>query len=495
MLDNRYEIKRLIKSGGMGAVYEALDHRFEKKACAVKEMLPQAENPQLEEYFIKRFKKEALILFELRHQNLPGLIDYFIENSRYYLVMEYIEGYDLDTIMRQYEGGIVPQEFVISWSIDILQALIYLHGQTPPVVYRDMKPGNIMLRSEDKKIILVDFGIARKIDPESDTAKTVIGTPGFSPPEIFHGRAEPRSDIYSLGATMHCLLTGMVPVKSFVFKPVRNLNNRVSKELEEIVMKALSPDPKDRYGNASQMKEALLKISVSSPVFTHRATDVYQIPETHEKTSVPSILSTVPYKTQVEMEKPVAAQRKGINKKILVFITTVIIILALPVIYAGLFYRQNSEADNLYKEGERWEAQDRYKEALQAYNKALEKEPDNVYILKSKGNILYKQGKYDEAISCFDKATEINPSYKQPWNMKGLCLYEKKNYEEAVECYSKALELDSKDSVIWYNKGCSLAMKKKYKESLKCFDEVLKINPKDGDALKYKEKILQILGR
>ena len=495
MLDRRYEIKRLIKSGGMGAVYEALDHRFEKKPCAVKEMLPHAENPQLEEYFIKRFKKEALILFELRHQNLPGLIDYFIENFRYYLVMDYIEGYDLDTIMRQYERGRVPQEIVIAWSIEILQALVFLHSQTPPVVYRDMKPGNIMVRSEDQKIILVDFGIARKIDPESDTAKTVIGTPGFSPPEIFHGGAETRSDLYSLGATMHCLLTGMVPVKSFVFKPVRNLNNRVSKELEEIVMKVLSLDPEDRYENASQMKEALLKITGSSPVFPDNIIKTEAHLSQEEKTSVSSTGHTVPYQIFEEPEKTVAMQRKRSNKKILVFIITVIIILSLPVIFARIFYRQNSESDNLYKEGERWEKQGRYKEALMSYNKALEKEPDNIYILKSKGNLLYKDGKYDEAISCFDKATGINPSYKQPWNMKGLCLYEKKKYEEAVKCYTKALELDSKDSVVWYNKGCALAIQKKYDESLKCFDEVLKINPKDGDALKYKEKLLRILDK
>lgn len=493
MLDSRYEIKRLIKSGGMGAVYEALDHRFEKKPCAVKEMLPRTENPQLEEYFIKRFKKEAMILFELRHQNLPGLIDYFIENSRYYLVMDYIKGHDLDTIMRQYEGGIVPQEMVIAWSIEILQALIYLHSKTPPVVYRDMKPGNVMLRSEDKKIILVDFGIARKIDPECDTAKTVIGTPGFSPPELLSGGTEPVSDLYSLGATMHCLLTGMVPAKSFVFKPVRELNNRVSKDLEEIVMKALSHEPKNRYENASHMKEALLKISGASTVFTDRNTEAYPLYMPEERTTGPG--HTIPCETFEEPEKTVAMQRKGSNKKFFIFIVTVIIILSLPVILAGIFYRENSEAENLYKEGERWEKQGRHKEALLSYNKALDIEPQNVYILKNKGNLLYKNGKYDEAIECFDKALEINPSYKPPWNMKGLCLYEKKNYEEAVECYTKALDLDSKDSVVWYNKGCALAIQRKYEESLKCFDEVLKINPKDGDASKYKEKLLRILDK
>ncbi|MEQ8169055.1 MAG: tetratricopeptide repeat protein [Candidatus Eremiobacterota bacterium] len=257
MLDRRYEIVRMIKSGGMGAVYEALDIRFEKTPCAVKEMLSQTSDPAQQQYMIDSFKKEAKILNSLRHPNLPVVRDYFIEGGRYYLVMDFVDGKDLDTIMRSYGTGGVPETIVVEWSLEILEALEYLHTQNPPIVYRDLKPGNVMLRNSDKKIILIDFGIARTITPGSDTIKTSIGTPAFSPEEIFQGRPEPRSDLYSLGATMHCLLTGLVPVTPFAFKPVRQVTPAVSVELEAIVMCALAMSASDRYASARHLKDAL----------------------------------------------------------------------------------------------------------------------------------------------------------------------------------------------------------------------------------------------
>ncbi len=257
MLDRRYEIVRMIKSGGMGAVYEALDIRFEKTPCAVKEMLSQTSDPAQQQYMIDSFKKEAKILNSLRHPNLPVVRDYFIEGGRYYLVMDFVDGKDLDTIMRSYGTGGVPEAIVVEWSLEILEALEYLHTQNPPIVYRDLKPGNVMVRNSDKKIILIDFGIARTITPGSDTIKTSIGTPAFSPEEIFQGRPEPRSDLYSLGATMHCLLTGLVPVTPFAFKPVRQVNPAVSAELEAIVMCALAMSASDRYASARHLKDAL----------------------------------------------------------------------------------------------------------------------------------------------------------------------------------------------------------------------------------------------
>ncbi|MEQ8223901.1 MAG: protein kinase, partial [Candidatus Eremiobacterota bacterium] len=279
MLDKRYEIVRMIKSGGMGAVYEALDIRFEKTPCAVKEMLSQTSDPAQQQYMIDSFKKEAKILNALRHPNLPVVRDYFIEGGRYYLVMDFVDGKDLDTIMRSYGTGGVPEAIVVEWSLEILEALEYLHTRNPPVVYRDLKPGNVMVRNSDKKIILIDFGIARTITPGSDTIKTSIGTPAFSPEEIFQGRPEPRSDLYSLGATMHCLLTGLVPVTPFAFKPVRHLNPAVSAELEAIVMCALAMSASDRYASARHLKDALKNLTagrVSTVVQVQPHTVPYQ---------------------------------------------------------------------------------------------------------------------------------------------------------------------------------------------------------------------------
>jgi len=270
ILDNRYKIKRLIKPGGMGAVYEAYDERFDNRACAVKEMLDISSNSEEEQYLIKRFKEEAEILNTLRHPNLPVVKDYFIENKRYYLVMDYIEGKDLKSILKDYRGVGIPENTVIHWSKQILDALDYIHNQSPPIVYRDLKPENVMLRNCDNRIILIDFGIARRIDPKSETKKTVIGTLIYSPEEMFQGKAEPRTDIYSMGATMHCLLTGRIPKNPFDFKPLRKVNPGVSIELEIIVMKALGRKPEERYKNATEMKKALMELSVHTKLLPEK---------------------------------------------------------------------------------------------------------------------------------------------------------------------------------------------------------------------------------
>jgi serine/threonine-protein kinase len=260
ILHENYEIKRLIKSGGMGAVYEALDKRFDT-LCAVKEMLGQAGESGNNQYMIDSFKREARILRSLNHSNIPVIRDYFIDGNRYYLVMDYIEGKDLETVLQGYGEHGVPEDLVIKWTKEILHALEYLHSQDPPVIYRDMKPENVMLRSTDDKIMLIDFGLARTVNPQSQDTMTSVGTPAYAPKELFQGQPEVRTDIYSLGATMHCLLTGIIPVIPFDFSPVREINSGVSEEIEEIVMKALSMEPVDRYGSAKEMKEAIENLS------------------------------------------------------------------------------------------------------------------------------------------------------------------------------------------------------------------------------------------
>ena len=302
LLDKRYEIKCLIKSGGMGAVYEALDHRFDKIRCAVKEMIGTSTKPDDLEYMKESFRKEANILRDLRHVNLPVVIDYFIEAGRYYIVMDYVEGKDLETIMRSYRR--VPENLVIEWSKQILDALYYLHSQSPPLIYRDMKPGNVMLRTSDNRILLVDFGIARAVVRDSENIMTVIGTPAYAPDELFQGKPEERSDLYSLGATMHCLLTGVVPVAPFSFKPVRELNSDVSEELEAIVMKALSMKVEGRYRNAKEMKEALLKLpeyeetEMTIPLMISEGTS-FSLTQTEKPLLTPTEKSVVP-----QTEKP-----------------------------------------------------------------------------------------------------------------------------------------------------------------------------------------------
>ncbi|MEW6558042.1 MAG: serine/threonine-protein kinase, partial [Elusimicrobiota bacterium] len=254
ILENHYKVVNLIKKGGMGAVYKAEDIKS-NSIYAIKELIPPLGTSLEQEQAKQWFKREAELLKKLKHPNFPKISDNFISNGRYYLVMTYIDGQDLETILEKEGNPGLPEQKVIDWAKQILEFLDYLHNQSPPVIYRDIKPSNIML-NKNNQIVLVDFGIARVIHQNSQTTKTIIGTEGYCPVEQYRGKAEPRSDLYSLGATMHHLLTGMSPIP-FKFDPLSTSNPNISSNLENIVMKALNDDLNKRFLSAKQMINAL----------------------------------------------------------------------------------------------------------------------------------------------------------------------------------------------------------------------------------------------
>lgn len=256
VLEGRYKIIKLVKSGGMGAVYKADDMKL-KNICAVKELIPTYESIKKQKKFEKWFDREAELLAKLDHANLPNVSDYFVADDRYYLVMSFIEGDDLETILKKEGNPGLPEDRVIDWSIQILKVLDYLHNLTPAIIYRDIKPANIMVH-KDGRAMLIDFGIARTLKHDSETVKTKIGTPHYSSHEQCLGKPEPRSDIYSLGATMHHLLTGVLPKQfTFEFASPSNFVDTVSPQLENIVMKSVQVEPDDRYSSAKEMYRAL----------------------------------------------------------------------------------------------------------------------------------------------------------------------------------------------------------------------------------------------
>jgi serine/threonine protein kinase len=255
MLENRYKIITLIKTGGMGAVYKAVDEKLEN-ICAIKELLPPVYGKQ-EEYkqITEWFKREAKILAKLDHPNLPKVSDYFAYKGRYYLIMNFIDGENLETILHKEGKPGLQEEKVIEWAKQVLNILKYLHNLQPPVIYRDIKPSNIMLH-RDGRAMLIDFGIARIINHDSQIKKTAIGTSGYAPVEQCRGNAEPRSDLYALGATIHYLLTGIEPLP-FKFDPLRKMVPSISVEVEDIVMKSLKDRIDERFIDAEEMLKAL----------------------------------------------------------------------------------------------------------------------------------------------------------------------------------------------------------------------------------------------
>jgi len=260
VLQQRYHILDVKGSGGMAVVYRARDLRFEKatRVCAVKEMLNSAPDPRLRELTVQSFDREANVLASLSHPAVPSIFDYFTEGNRIYLVMEFVEGQDLEEIIEESPGPLA-QEKVTDWAIQVCEVLTYLHNHKPdPFVFRDLKPSNMMLNQHDR-IVLVDFGIAKVF--ESGQRGTMIGTEGYTPPEQYRGVAEPRGDIYALGATMHHLLTKrdprLEPPFSFHERPIRELNPEVSESLEATVMKSLEYEVDKRFSTAAEFGEAL----------------------------------------------------------------------------------------------------------------------------------------------------------------------------------------------------------------------------------------------
>ncbi len=261
VLQGRYEILGVQGVGGMGAVYRARDLRFAavNKIVAVKEMINTAPDPRLRRISIQNFEREANILASVSHPAIPKIFDYFSEGNRSYLVMEFIEGQNLEQVLEERKQPFPPEQ-VVEWGLQICDVLAALHNHQPPVIFRDMKPGNLILRP-DGRLMLIDFGIAKVF--EHGQRGTMIGTEGYSPPEQYRGIAEPRGDIYALGATLHHMLTGrdprLEPPFTFHERPIHLFNPGVPKELEAVIMKALSYDVQDRYSSAVEFAAALSK--------------------------------------------------------------------------------------------------------------------------------------------------------------------------------------------------------------------------------------------
>ena len=266
ILNNRYEIIRKIGGGGMGAVYLASDNNLGGVLRAVKEMVQAHIEDDQQEKAINDFKRESMILSSLDHPAIPTIFDYFYDDSecRFYLVMKYISGGDLAARIRSAPEGKIDEATVIEWALQIIDVLNYLHNQPSTIVYRDLKPSNIMIDGNSGRVMLIDFGIARSISQKEEKGVTAVGTMGYAPPELFSGNVEPRSDIYSLGSTMFHLLTGADPqsnpllIFDFQKNPrPRQINPRLSDQIERILMKAVEYSADSRFASAAEMRQVL----------------------------------------------------------------------------------------------------------------------------------------------------------------------------------------------------------------------------------------------
>ncbi len=323
ILNNRYRIVNLLGQGGFGAVYKAWDLNLSRQ-CALKENLDTTQEAQ------KQFNREAVILAGLIHPNLARVTDYFfVPNQGQYLVMDYVEGNDLQEILDQ--KGPQPEAQVTEWIGQICDALDHLHTQQPPIIHRDIKPANIKITPKGKAV-LVDFGVAKVWDPSLRTTQGARAiTPGFSPFEQY-GQAptDARTDVYALGATAYCLLTGQPPTEAIIrvanprISEPKEFQPSISDNLNQTILKALELLPDQRFQSAEEFKQSLFNKNTSiatAPVAPAVKTTSVQpprpapIPVAATARVLPD--SVVPGKSHPANHKPASRPTQG--KKILLW--------------------------------------------------------------------------------------------------------------------------------------------------------------------------------
>jgi len=261
ILINRYRVLGTLGGGGQGHVYQCRDLNFPdaKRLVAIKEMHYPGD-PSMRTSTMATFQREANILATLAHPAIPKIFDFFDQNNRAYLVMEYINGNDLEELLTKTRE--LPMDKILEWAIDLCDVLYYLHNHQPePIIFRDIKPANIMVDSLGK-VRLIDFGIAKIF--VSGVKNTMIGTEGYSAPEQYKGDVNPLSDIYSLGATLHHVISRkdprLEPPFSFNERTLKEFNEGTPPGLQEVLNKALEMEPASRFQTALEMKEALAGI-------------------------------------------------------------------------------------------------------------------------------------------------------------------------------------------------------------------------------------------
>jgi serine/threonine protein kinase len=267
LLKQRYRILSPVGKGGFGAVYKAADLQFGNRLVAIKEMSQNSLSPQELVEATEAFKREALLLAGLTHPNLPRIYEQFTDMGRWYLVMDFIEGETLEEHLSKLKDRKLPVEKVLEIGVQLCNVLEYLHMRQPPIIFRDLKPANVMLTVHGH-VYLIDFGIARHFKPGQAKDTTALGSTGYAAPEQY-GKAQttPRADIYALGATLHQLLTGEDPSDTpFQFATLQLLSHPVLARLEKLIMQMVQVDTSKRPANIATVKQELQNIAMQQLV-------------------------------------------------------------------------------------------------------------------------------------------------------------------------------------------------------------------------------------
>jgi serine/threonine protein kinase/Flp pilus assembly protein TadD len=470
ILDRRYRILDVVGEGGMGCVYKAENQRMPGPLWAIKELLMDAfPDPQDLRDAIERFEKESTLMGQLTivpHPRLPRVIDRFSENGRYYFVMEFVPGKNLETILEEAKGPL-PERKVVEWAIQVCEALMYIHSQKPPVILRDLKPGNIMV-TPTGEVKLIDFGIARIWKPGQKSNTENLGTMTYASPEHLGqtGQTDARSDIYSLGATMYHLLTYEEPVPLDTPLPgsLRRRNPQVSQAVEDIVIKAMQLDPNRRFQKAEAMQTALqscLGIPASAVISPAQApinvVPAHQTPAVTPMQQAGSTLN-VPHDGKIcptcgfinrPTAKFCAQDRTPLNNAAasnLVQAVRAVVGAARPAPQPMPAVSQPrrpaaspnaTRAETLHALGQTEFTKGNYVQALNLFREALTLAPGTYQRYYKLGETHRRLGQLQEAADAFREAARLSPSYEVYFQI-GLAERDLKHFQAAAAAFQQA---------------------------------------------------------
>ncbi len=533
VLDGKFKIVQVLGEGGMGTVYKVEQVGRPGYFRAVKELLISPNTPEDErKAAIERFNKEIDLLFTLKHPRIPSMILSFQERGNYYFVMEFVPGRSLDKMLEDNKGSL-DEEHVIKWMIQVCEALSYIHSRTPPIILRDLKPGNVMV-TPDGDVQMIDFGIARRFNPNKRTNTENLGTISYASPEHLGSISAPgqkrtaqnpgklvqtdaRSDIYSLGATMYHLLTnhepdpiqtppaGSIRAKNPKLRTVQ-ANGRTVCPIEQVIIKAMQQDPAHRFQNADAMRTALQQClpnqaaptTIQIPAMTPNATILVSAaasgmvcprcgfqnrpgakfckrdgqPLTHGAQVAPPQLRVQSNSHAAIQARPVARQP----------------IQARPV---GTAAAANSNDPLVaYRRGLQELNNKNYAESVRQFNLALSLGRPSYDVLYNLGRAYRQYGQaareqdqrlfkenMTHAAEQFEQAVKNRPGALDAYFQLGMCYHDLGLYSQAIGAFKQALQIAPRDSAIYYQLG-TVAMKQGYtREAEAYFLEGLKINP------------------
>jgi serine/threonine protein kinase/cytochrome c-type biogenesis protein CcmH/NrfG len=529
LLDGKFKIVQVLGEGGMGTVYKVEQVGKPGYFRAVKELIISPNTPADErKSAIERFDKEIDLLFNLKHPRIPSLVLSFQERGNYYFVMEFVPGRTLEKILEDSKAPL-DEDQVIKWMMQVCEALSYIHSQTPPIILRDLKPGNIMITPDDN-VQLIDFGIARKFDPNKRTNTENLGTISYASPEHLGSITAPgqkrsalnpgklvqtdaRSDIYSLGATMYHLLTNhepdpiqTPPAGSILAKNPRlhtvRIGNRVFCPVEQVIIKAMQQEPANRFQSAEAMRAALQHClpnsatppTVQIPSISPNATIVVPAgelicpkcgfhnrpgakfckrdgqPLTQGATAVPPRVSAQAVSKATLPPRPVHAAVQPSRA-------------AVNIVQAG-----NQQA--AYRLGLQFMNSKNYAEAVNQFKMAQVPGNSSYDVLYNLGRAYRQYGQsvknkdknlFTEnmkfAAEHFEQAVALKPNAVDTYFQLGMTYHDLGLFDKAIASFKHALQYSPNDSAIYYQLG-TVAMDQFYdREAEAYFLEGLKINP------------------